>query len=142
MKNSNETILEFMTFNDVMEAEIVKSKLESFEIPCSLSGLDTSFFNPLFNNNNDRIKLSIFERDWDLAVKVLTNEDGTKPEILYKADILCPKCNSANFESYTREKKKFNLLTFILSIFISALPANTEIVFKCKDCGNEFKSVN
>ena len=142
MEKSNETILEFMTFNDVMEAEIVKSKLESFEIPCSLSGLDTSFFNPLFNNNNDRIKLSIFERDWDMAVKVLTNEDGTKPDTLYKADIFCPKCNSDNVESYTREKKKFNLLTFILSIFISALPADTEIVFQCKDCGNEFKSVN
>lgn len=142
MEKNNEKIILFLTFNNVMEAEIVKSKLESYEIPCSITGQDAMYFNPLFDPSNKMIKLNIFERDYEVAMKVLSEDASMSEHLAYRDNLHCPKCGSSNIDSYNKEKKKFNLLTFILSIFMVALPAKTEIIYRCNDCGHEFRSLN
>jgi DNA-directed RNA polymerase subunit RPC12/RpoP len=141
MEERNDKIIQLMTFQTIMEAEIIKSKLESFEIPCSISGQDAMYFNPLFESDSERVKLSIFERDYELAIKVLSDKGNVNADYLNKEGLSCPKCGSLNIDHYKREKKRFNLITFILSVFMVVLPRDTEVVYQCKDCGLEF-SIN
>lgn len=138
MNNSDDKIIPFKNFSSIMEAEIIKSKLESYGIKCSITGQDSMFFNPLFEGDKESVKLSIFESDYELATKILSDKGGLNAEDLYKEGLSCPKCSSLNIDHYTREKKGFNLITFILSIFMVVLPRKTEIVYVCKDCGQEF----
>lgn len=86
----NERIVVLQTFNNAIEANIIKSKLDAFGIPCFLTEENlTSLINPIISGG---IKLHIFERDRQQVLDLLTEEYLQKHE---EDDFQkCPYCNS------------------------------------------------
>ena len=88
--NENSPIIVFNTFHSLIDANIVKSKLDAFGIPCFLSEENlTMLTTPLLSGG---IRLHIFEQDRAQVVEILTEE------FLRKSDdddlITCPHCRS------------------------------------------------
>lgn len=86
----NERIIVLQTFNSAIDANIIKSKLDAYGIPCFLTEEHlTVLINPIISGG---IKLHIFERDRQQVVELLTEEYLQKHE---EDDFRrCPHCDS------------------------------------------------
>ena len=71
----HEKIVPYASFENVIKANIVKTKLDAFGIPCFLTGENFVNLYPLPDTAFSGVKLFIFERDRD-RVKEILEEDG------------------------------------------------------------------
>ena len=86
----SERIIVLQTFNSAIDANIIKSKLDAYGIPCFLTEENmTVLINPIISGG---IKLHIFERDRQQVIELLTEEYLRKHE---EDDFQrCPFCDS------------------------------------------------
>lgn len=128
------------TFDNPIDAHLLKTKLESENIMCYLFDENIVRLNPLYNITVGGIKLKINESDLEKASQIiqqveeatLTNDDGET--------LSCPRCNSteiySNFKSLKGTKGLFSLL---VTIILVVYPIYFKSVNRCKECGHEFK---
>ena len=133
-------LITIKTFDNPIEAHMMKSKLESENIMCFLFDENIVGLNPLYNITVGGIKLKINRSDIQKAIEIideiekntLTNDQG---EI-----IKCPKCESEDIISRFKSMKGFKgILSAIVSFLFMVFPIYYKTVYKCKNCGNEFK---
>jgi hypothetical protein len=133
-------LITIKTFDNSIEAHMVKSKLESENIMCILFDENIVALNPLYNVTVGGIKLKINKSDIDKATEIieeitkssLTNDQGEviKCTICKSEDIYC------GFKSMKGTK---GILSTIVSFLFLVFPIYFKTVYKCKTCGNEFK---
>ena len=128
------------TFDNSIEANLMKSKLESENIMCFLFDENIVGLIPLYNITVGGIKLKINELDIEKATEIieytekspLTNDQGQR--------LKCPNCKSENiYSGFKSMKGTKGILSAITSFLFVAFPIYFNIVYKCKNCGNEFK---
>lgn len=132
-------IVVFETFYNPIEANIVKSRLMDSGIQCFLSDENTIIMNPLYTQALGGVKLHLFERDVDLARDILgetipvleTSEEG-------EGEYVCPKCGSQNVGYVQATKKRFSILTMLVSIALFVYPFHVKKVYHCFNCLHEY----
>ena len=129
-----------MTFDNSIEAHIMKSKLESENIMCFLFDENIVGLNPLYNVTVGGIKLKINKSDIEKATQII--EETTKSTL--KNDqgqvINCPNCKSEDiYSGFKSMKGTKGILSAIVSFIFMVFPIYYKTVYKCKACGNEFK---
>lgn len=116
---------------DPMEANMIKSQLESEGIACFLTNEIAATLVPYhFMGYNSGVKIFVNAADLDKA-RTLLNLPSEETAII------CPNCHSSNIKS-TLGKNKFKK---VVKIFISLFAgSNTRqlFVYKCKECNTEF----
>ena len=127
------------TFENSVEAHLLKSKLESEDIPCFIFDENISSVMPLYSLATGGIKLKVREENLE-AAQTIAEEFISKPLLDENEKALkCPKCESTNLYYGF---KSFKGLTGIVSIAISFLmmiyPLHLNTVKRCKNCGTEF----
>ena len=142
MENQIELIT-FRTFDNPINAHIVKTRLESDEIECYLFDENISTLNPLYNVTIGGIKLKIKNTDLERAEDIV--KESELPEFLDENNkkIKCPKCKSTEFYSGFKSMKGIKgILSAIISLTLTVFPLYYKTVYKCKKCGYEFKDIN
>jgi hypothetical protein len=93
----SERIIVLQTFNNSIEANIIKSKLDAYGVPCFLTEEHlTALINPIISGG---IKLHIFEKDRSQVLDLLTEDYVQKNE---EDDFSkCPICNSKRILTFT-----------------------------------------
>ena len=95
-----EPIIVIDTFASLIEANIVKAKLDAYGIPCYLSEENVTFLTTALLSGG--IRLHIFETDKEHVLEVLTKE------FLQKTDdddlISCPNCRSKRILDVSRDR--------------------------------------
>jgi hypothetical protein len=131
MESTEERIVVFEAYDTVIKANLVKTKLDAYGIPCFLTEENFTSWYPLRNDIFPGVRLHIFEKDADRVRELLDeNHLDTDP-------ILCTRCNSKNvLIEDTVNADGWHLLPVIL--FVSSLPANKKI-YHCHDCGNKWE---
>jgi len=128
------------TFDNSIEAHLVRSKLESENIMCFLFDENIVGLNPLFNIAVGGIKLKINKLDVNKATLIieetekcsLTNDQG---EI-----VKCLSCQSEDiYNGFKSMKGTKGIISTIISFLFMVFPIYYKTVYKCKKCGNEFK---
>ncbi|MBK6952325.1 MAG: DUF2007 domain-containing protein [Crocinitomicaceae bacterium] len=128
------------TFDNPIDAHLLKSKLESEGIVCYLFDEHTVGTNPLYNVTVGGIKLKINDFDLEKATEIYneihktayTDDDGNV--------ISCPKCQSINLMTqYPVRKGVGGFFSSLMAFLATMVPVYSKKVFKCKDCGEEFK---
>ncbi len=127
------------TFDNTIDAHLLKSKLESEGIKCVLFDENLVSLNPLFNVTVGGIKLKINETDIDKAKVVLT-ELNEIPFVNEEGKVIkCPQCGSEELYSNFKSMKGVRgVLSAIVSFFLMLFPIYYKSVYRCKDCGKEF----
>ena len=64
-------IIILQSFENPLTANLVKTKLESFGVPCFLSDESNPGFNPIYDHSTRGVKLKIFEKDLERAKEIL-----------------------------------------------------------------------
>jgi hypothetical protein len=93
-------IIVFNTFDSLIEANIVKSKLDAYGIPCFLSEENLTFLTTSLLSGG--IRLHIFDEDKARATEILLKE------FLQKSDdddvISCPNCRSKRILNISHDR--------------------------------------
>lgn len=128
------------TFDNSIDAHIMKSKLESENIPCFLFDENIVGVNPLYNITVGGIKLKVGRSDVDKAIEIFEESAKSIPTNEQGEAISCPNCKSEDFYSgFKSMKGPKGILSAIVSLLFMAFPIFYNTVNKCKACGNEFE---
>ena len=129
-------IVVFRKFATVIEANIVKAKLDAYGIPCFLTEENMANLYPgastLMNFN---VRLHLFAEDTARAQQIL---EENHLDLDDESVIRCPVCNSAKVD---RDFPKDLSLTFgsTLRVMFFGVFFPHKKVFRCLECDHEFK---
>ncbi|MFT4805111.1 MAG: hypothetical protein ACI9YE_002326 [Psychroserpens sp.] len=139
-KNHALELVTIKTFDNLIEAHMMKSKLESENIICFMFDENIVGLNPLYNVTVGGIKLTINQFDFDKATEIINAYDNS---ILTDDEgelIECPKCKTQDvFSGFKSMKGAKGIVSAIVSFLFMVFPMYYKTVYKCKSCGNEFK---
>ncbi|HTH55959.1 MAG TPA: DUF2007 domain-containing protein [Cyclobacteriaceae bacterium] len=71
MSSSEEKIVVFRAYDTVVEANLAKTKLDAFGVPCFLTDEHLTNLYPIRNDIFPGVRLYIFEKDTELAKEIL-----------------------------------------------------------------------
>lgn len=132
-------LITFKTFDNPIDAHILKIKLESEGITCFLFDENIVSVNPLYSNLVGGIKLKINEEDLVHAKNILLELEQTPYTTEDDHAITCPNCQSTHIESgYQSMRSVGAVISAIISFVLVIFPLYRKSVYKCKDCGAEF----
>lgn len=128
------------TFDNSIEAHLLKSKLQSENIKCYLFDENIVGLNPLYNIAAGGIKLKINELDLEKASIIiheadkatLLNDDGDS--------LCCLRCNSTEiYSKFKSMRGTKGFMSILVALILVVYPIYFKTVNRCKECGYEFK---
>lgn len=134
MTEPAEKIIVFDSYDNVIMANIVKTKLDAYGIPCFLTGENFTNMYPIRNEIFPGARLHIFEKDLERVKEILMEESVTAVDV-----ICCPHCRSSNV---TPLAEKGYLGPMFAAFFLSMVGVDTppeKKVYYCRDCRREFE---
>ena len=124
-------IIVFKRFDSSIDANLAKTKLDAYGIPCFLTEENLTNLYPLQNIILFGVRLHIFSKDHGEAEQILSEVHQNQDEIT-----VCPRCRSRNVFMEQTENFGRRMLSLLGSIFfVIPLPK----VYRCHDCHHEFK---
>lgn len=128
------------TFDNPIDAHMLKTKLESEGITVYLFDENINTLNPLYNIATGGIKLNIAEADLAQAVAVLEAMDADSYVDGDDNVLQCPSCGSTDLYNNYRSMRGFKgVLSAIVSLLLLVFPIYYRVLYKCKSCGEEFR---
>lgn len=127
MTDAQNKIIIFKAYDTVMEANLAKTKLDAYGIPCFLTDENLTTLYPIRNAIFPGVRLFIFEEDSD-EVKTILDEDQTTSGF-----IKCPRCGSHDFDAHLSPFDRG--VFFLTGIFGMMTPSSSPSQYRCKSCG-------
>lgn len=123
--NQEDRIVVFREFDSAIQANIIKAKLDAFDIPCFLTDENNPY--PSHSIISHGVRLHVFHEDIDHINAILEEQNLHVSE----ESIMCPKCGSNHIENVTSNR----ILNTIRNAFshLFSIPEYT-----CLRCGKEF----
>lgn len=122
-----EKIIVFKSYDTILLANLAKTKLDAYGIPCFLSEENFATWYPLFTQSSG-VRLHIFERDQDRVNEIM------EERFLSIDEPVCPRCQSGKVTIEDIQKPdNWHLVTAILFVL-----SPRKKVYHCHDCGQEW----
>lgn len=140
-KEINQThLITIRSFENPIDAHLLKTKLEDEGIPCVVFDENMITLNPLFNVSVGGIKLKVHEHDIDRAMEVTKEYDNAPVTDEQDHVVQCPDCGSHELYTGFRSMKGWKgILSTIISFVLVVFPIHINTVYRCKECGCEFR---
>ena len=134
-KNEQDDIVVFRKFRDSISANIVKSKLDAYGIPCFLTEENLSNLYPGASAlMNSQVRLHLFNRDVEVAQQVMSESNF----VLQDDTVLhCPACQSTDIERDFPKNLYENTLSALRYLFFGIFMPERK-VYRCGSCEREF----
>ncbi|MEG0918038.1 MAG: DUF2007 domain-containing protein [Myroides sp.] len=134
-------LITLKTFDNYIEAHLLKTKLESESIYCFLQDESVVATNPLYSFAVGGIKLKVKKEDFDTALKIIQEENIYLEQ--NQSNITCENCGSNTFyNNYKSVKNLKGFFAMIISFMFQTYPIYYKNVRKCKACGFEKETLN
>lgn len=135
----NDKIIVYRSFYNPIEASIIKSKLDDYEIPCFLTDENIATINPLYNQAIDGVRLHIFERHLAQINEILIEDTIIEIETeSSNSGLVCPNCGSTNVAYVQATQERFDLWVTIISLLLFIYPFKANKSHHCFNCEHEF----
>lgn len=126
-----DNIIVLKSYGSAIEANLAKTKLDAYGIPCFLTEENLANLYPI-QSPRFSVRLHLFEKDLARAQEIL-NEQVQLPDA---EPTRCPRCRSLNVETgYSRKPATVGLSLFFSLFFVLFPPKKA---FHCLDCETEF----
>ncbi len=136
MKDDRDQIIIFAQFDTAIDANIVKGKLDAYDVPCFLSEENMANLYPGNPILSFRVKLHLFAKDKDRAQKIL--DDQTFLSLDSETTLKCLRCQSPRIERDFPRAFDQNISSSLSVLFFGIFFPEKK-VFRCLDCEFEFK---
>lgn len=132
MEDQEDKIIVFDSYDTVMAANLVKTKLDAYGIPCFLSDEHFVGLYPIRNEIFPGVRLHVFEKDRDRIKEILGEQVTEEIEVLH-----CQFCQSLDIKM---EAPKKGLLTNLITTILLGLFLHPKNIYRCQDCLKEFEA--
>jgi hypothetical protein len=126
----NDDIIVFRHYDTVIAANIAKTKLDAYGVPCFLTEENMSNLYPGQPFMAFKVRLHLFSKDEDQARKILAEENFTVDS---DSSCVCPSCKSTRIVRDFPKQSSENLAFLFFGVFLPHRKVN-----HCLDCDNEF----
>jgi len=130
MREKDEEIIVLKYFDNAIDANIAKTKLDAYGIPCFLTEENMANLYPGQSLYAFKIRLHLFASDHERAIQILTKESLS---VQQEGAGDCPRCQSQKITRAFPKKEADRLTTIFFGIFFPH-----KKVSHCLDCGFEF----
>ncbi len=128
------------TFDNIIDAYILKNRLETDNIECFIQDENTVSIDPLLSNAVGGIKLKVQEKDYAKAFEIIQELENKPFEDRNGNIIVCPNCGSNQlYKDFNSIQDLKGLISALFSLILSIFPIYLNKVFRCKKCDTEFK---
>jgi len=132
-------LITLKTFDNPIDAHLMRAKLESENIVCFLFDEHTVGMNPLYNVTLGGIKLKINKSDIEKATEIIDQVSKTPSTNEVGEVIRCPNCKSEDlYSGFKSMRGGKGVLSAIIAFLFMVFPIFYKTVYKCKTCGKEF----
>lgn len=134
MNEAGERIVVLESYDTVVMANLVKTKLDAYGIPCFLTDENFTSLYPIRNEIFPGTRIHIFEKDLERAREVLKEEELSNDEAYQ-----CPHCHSRNvvFE-HSQKVSVHKVISYLSAILFAIAPYLDKKRYRCLDCEKEF----
>ena len=135
MMQDRDDIVVLQRFDNVIEANIAKSKLDAYGVPCFLTEENMASLYPGASNMmNSNVRMHIFRHDAERARQIMSeNALAVNDDTMVR----CPKCGSENIERDFPKKLTESFLSSLRYLFFGLFSPDKK-VYRCTDCETEF----
>jgi hypothetical protein len=133
MSENLDDIIVFQHFDSAIDANIAKTKLDAYGIPCFLTEENMAGLYPGLSLNAFKIRLHLFATDRERASMVLMNQDSVLQHETSEMSAICPRCRSGKIARGFPKKVADQLVYVFFGIFFPHKKVN-----HCLDCNLEF----
>jgi hypothetical protein len=126
-------IIVFRQFDSPIDANIAKSKLDAFGIPCFLTEENMAALYPGQQGFIINVRLHIFQKDRAVVSQIFL-EKNVVDEI---PEIVCPRCHGRNIERDFPKSLSLQPFSSLMVLFFGVFMPHRK-VNQCRDCDNEF----
>lgn len=134
MQNHDEIIV-FQRFSNAIDANIAKSKLDAYGIPCFLTEENIANLYPGAGSlMNFSVRLHLFGLDADRATQIMAENNLRVEDDSF---IKCPCCGSHNIERDFPKKLTLDFVDSLRYLFFGIFYPEKK-VYRCSDCDAEF----
>ena len=130
MNENADDIIVFKHFDNAIEANIAKTKLDAYGIPCFLTEENMAGLYPGQSFNAFKVRLHLFAADRERAVHLL---EGEPVHVSDENTMVCPRCRSHRIERVFPAKVADTLVYVLFGVFLPHKKVN-----HCLACGCEF----
>ncbi len=125
-------IIVYDAYDTVMAANLVKTKLDAYGIPCFLSDEHFGGLYPIRNELFPGVRIHIFEKDKNRVNEILAEQNTSETETLH-----CPNCGS---QKVTIKMGKKNILNSVITSVLLGLFLHPKKTYHCLNCLKEFEA--
>ena len=129
MVEKENDIIVYQYFDNAIEANIAKTKLDAYGVPCFLTEENMANLYPGQSLYAFKIRLHLFASDRERAQQIL----GDVLSVHEDAPLVCPKCHSARITRGFPKREADSLKYLFFGVFLPHKKVN-----QCLNCGNEF----
>jgi hypothetical protein len=130
MVEKENDIVVFQYFDNAIDANIAKTKLDAYGIPCFLTEENMAGLYPGQSLYAFKIRLHLFASDRERAESILTGNDLSVQE---ENSVACPRCHSPRIVRAFPQKDADTIKYLLFGVFFPHRKVN-----QCLNCGNEF----
>jgi hypothetical protein len=131
---AGEKIVVIREFDDVIAANICKTKLDAYGIPCFLTEENLASLYPGNQFLGFRVRLHLFNKDIEEAEHIIREASMLKDDGSF---ILCPECQSQRLERDFPKHFYDKALSALAVLFFGIFMPQKKI-YRCLDCEQEF----
>jgi len=129
MVENPDDIVVFQHFDNAIDANIAKTKLDAFGIPCFLTEENMANLYPGQSLNVFKVRLHLFATDRERASQILVQNLLVEEE----SSVICPRCHSEKVTRVFPRKVADSLLYVLFGVFLPHKKVN-----HCLHCDLEF----
>ena len=123
-------IIVFRHYESAIDANIAKSKLDAYGVPCFLTEENMSNLYPGPNLLAMRVRLHLFEHDRERAEQILSENNLS---VENETTVRCPNCQSPRIERAFPKHSADSLKYLLFGVFFP-----DEKINHCLSCDTEF----
>lgn len=132
MKEQDEIVV-LRNFDDAIDANIAKTKLDAYGIPCFLTEENMAGLYPGQNAFPFRVRLHVFKKDVEEASQILFEKNLQ----IDTSDLICPRCQSKTVQRDFPKKFSVKPLRLLGILFFGVFFPHKK-VNHCLACDCEF----
>jgi Putative prokaryotic signal transducing protein len=134
MQDHNDIIV-FQKFDNAIEANIVKSKLDAYGVPCFLTEENMANLYPGASNlMSFGVRLHLFEHDVERARQIMSENNLRVDD---DSTTICPHCKSNQVERDFPKQLTLKPMAALRFLFFGIFYPGKK-VYRCLDCDFEF----
>jgi Putative prokaryotic signal transducing protein len=129
-----EKIVVIREFDDVIAANICKTKLDAYGIPCFLTEENLASLYPGNQFLGFKVRLHLFNKDTEEAEHIIREALMAKDDGSF---LLCPECQSQRLER-DFPKRFYDKALSTLGVLFFGIFIPQKKIYRCLDCQQEF----